>query len=272
MWRYRDCLANGCLLFSKNSAPDVVCVWRLAAPDRSRWGRGLLSLPFPPLAEARSTASQPVRKMRSKWPGSRFREIERLAAGVMQMNRLHRWYCRSSRWKRTLDNNILPWALSGIQLGEEVLEVGPGPGLTTDWLRSRVKRLTCIEMDSALANSLRSRTANSNVTVECGDAAAMPFADEVFSSAVCFTMLHHVPSTDLQDRLFAEVYRVLKPGGIFAGTDSLQSLLMKLFHLRDTMLLVDPSGLPSRLESVGFRNAEIEIGAGRFRFFAQRPS
>ena len=94
------------------------------------------------------------------------------------------------------------------------MEVGPGPGLTTDWLRSRVKRLTCIEMDSALANSLRSRTANSNVTVECGDAAAMPFTDDVFSSAVCFTMLHHVPSTDLQDRLFAEVYRVLKPGGV----------------------------------------------------------
>ena len=188
------------------------------------------------------------------------------------MNRLHRWYCRSSRWKRTLDNNILPWALSGIQLGDEVLEVGPGPGLTTDWLRPRVKRLTCIEMDSALANSLRSRTANSNVTVECGDAAAMPFADEVFSSAVCFTMLHHVPSPALQDRLFAEVYRVLKPGGIFAGTDSLKSLLMKIFHIRDTMLLVDPSGLPSRLQSAGFRNAEIEISAGRFRFVAQRPS
>ena len=116
MWRYRDCLANGCRLFSKSSAPDVVCVWRLAAPDRSRWWRGLLSLPFPTLAEARSTVSQPVRKMRSKWPGSRFREIERLAAGVTQMHRLHRWYCRSSRWKRTLDNNILPWALSRIQL------------------------------------------------------------------------------------------------------------------------------------------------------------
>jgi ubiquinone/menaquinone biosynthesis C-methylase UbiE len=100
----------------------------------------------------------------------------------------------------------------------------------------------------------------------------MPFADEVFSSAVCFTMLHHVPSPALQDRLFAEVYRVLKPGGIFAGTDSLQSLLMKIFHIRGTMRLVDPSGLPSRLESAGFRNAEIEIGAGRFRFVAQRPS
>jgi hypothetical protein len=106
MWRYRDCLANGCRLLSKRSAPDVVCVWRLVALDRSRWWKGLLSLPFPTLAEARSTASQPVRKMRSKWPGSHFREIERLAAGATQMNQLHRWYCRSSRWKRTLDNQL----------------------------------------------------------------------------------------------------------------------------------------------------------------------
>jgi hypothetical protein len=65
-------------------------------------------------------------------------------------------------------------------------------------------------------------------------------------------------NTLAQDRLFAE--------------DSLQSLLMKIFHVRDTMLLVDPSELPSRLESAGFRNAEIEIGAERFRFVAQRPS
>lgn len=210
--------------------------------------------------------------MRFKWPGSRSREIGRSASGVTLMNRLHRWYCRSSQWKRTLDNNILPWALSGVELGEEVLEVGPGPGLTTDWLQPRVKWLTCIEMDFALASSLCSRKASTNVIVESGDATAMPFPDQVFSGAVCFTVLHHVPSLALQDRLFAEVHRVLKPGGVFAGTDSLQSLLMRVFHIRDTMLLVDPAGLPSRLESAGFRNAKVDIGAGRFRFLAERPS
>jgi ubiquinone/menaquinone biosynthesis C-methylase UbiE len=127
-------------------------------------------------------------------------------------------------------------------------------------------------MDFALASSLRSRTANTNVTVEIGDATAMPFPDQVFSGAVCFTVLHHVPSQALQDRLFAEVYRVLRSGGVFAGTDSLQSLLMRVFHIRDTMLLVDPAGLPSRLESAGFRSARVETGAGRFRFLAERPS
>ena len=145
------------------------------------------------------------------------------------MNRLHRWYCRSSQWREKLDNDILPWALKGVDLGDEVLEIGPGPGLTTDWLRYRAKSVTCIEVDRALASSLGHRTAKTNITVLCGDATAMSLPDCVFSSAVCFTVFHHLSSPALQDRLFAEVYRVLRPVGVFAGTDSTQSLLMRIF-------------------------------------------
>ncbi len=190
----------------------------------------------------------------------------------MKMNRLHRWYCRSSQWKQKVENVVLPWSLRGVDFGNDVLEVGPGPGLTTDWLRHRHKSLTCIEVDQELVRSLAQRTANSNVCVLCADATAMPYRDGTFSGAVSFTMLHHVPSPALQDRLFAEVYRVLRPGGVFAGTDSMRSLLMRIFHIRDTMVLVDPATLPLRLESVGFKDVRIEIGAGRFRFFARRPS
>ena len=44
-------------------------------------------------------------------------------------------------------------------------------------------------------------------------------------------MLHHIPSLDLQDRAFAEIARVLRPGGTFAGTDSLGAgLVFKLIH------------------------------------------
>jgi len=187
------------------------------------------------------------------------------------MNRLHRWYCRSARWKQKLENEILPWSLSGVDLGNEVLEVGPGPGLTTDWLRRLCKQITCIEIDPGLASSLSHRMANTNVSVQCDDATAMPYRDRTFSGAVSFTMLHHVPSPALQDRLFAEVYRVLRPGGVFAGTDSMRSLVLRIFHIRDTMVLVDPATLPLRLEGVGFRDVRIEIGAGRFRFSARRP-
>jgi predicted methyltransferase len=100
----------------------------------------------------------------------------------------------------------------------------------------------------------------------------MPYRDRIFSGAVSFTMFHHLPSPALQNRLFAEVYRVLAPGGVFAGTDSMRSPLMSIFHIRDTMVLVDPATFPRRLEGVGFKDVNIEIGAGRFRFLARRPS
>jgi len=41
-------------------------------------------------------------------------------------------------------------------------------------------------------------------------------------------MLHHIQSLDLQDRAFAEIARVLRTGGTFAGTDSLGSGVFKL--------------------------------------------
>lgn len=187
------------------------------------------------------------------------------------MNRLHRWYCKSDHWKRTATNKILPWALDGISLGPTVLEVGPGPGATTEWLRRRVMSLECLEIDAALAERLQHRLAPTNVNVRCGDATAMPYENCSFTSVVSFTMLHHISSPELQDQLFRETYRVLQPGGIFAGVDSLPSILMSIFHIGDTLTFVAPDTLVPRLTTVGFTDARIDIGAGRFRFSATRP-
>jgi ubiquinone/menaquinone biosynthesis C-methylase UbiE len=78
-------------------------------------------------------------------------------------------------------------------------------------------RLTAIEADYELAESLRARLRGTNVEVVNGDATTMPFPDAEFSGCAAFTMLHHVPSPALQDRLLREVWRVLKPGGAFVG-------------------------------------------------------
>ncbi len=187
------------------------------------------------------------------------------------MNRIHRWLCRSDSWRKELGEKTLPWVLDNIELGQEVLEVGPGPGLTTDLLRQRVAKMTAIEIDPALADSLAARLRESNVTVVRGDATAMPFADAQFSSAVSFTMLHHVPTPALQDRLLREVRRVLKPGGVFAGVDSRQSFPMRVIHIGDTLVPVDPGTFASRLEAAGFQDISIQVQAHRFRFQARRP-
>ncbi len=187
------------------------------------------------------------------------------------MNRLHRWYCRSSFWKEGLKRRIIPWALEGVELGQDLLEVGPGPGLTTEILRQRVAHVTAIEIDPRLAQSLTRRLDGTNVKVIMGDATKMPFDDRVFSGAVAFTMLHHVPSAALQNYLLAEVYRVLKLGGSFAGTDSRWSRFFQLVHVADTLVLVDPATLPQRLEAVGFRDVAVQATPRRFRFRARRP-
>jgi SAM-dependent methyltransferase len=186
------------------------------------------------------------------------------------MNLIHRYLCRSASWKRAVETRIFPWALNGVDLGSNVLEVGPGPGVTTDLLRTRVPRLTCVEVDKAMADSLSSRTAGSNVTVLCEDATAMSFPDATFDGAVSFTMLHHVPSKALQDRLLREVARVLRPGATFAGVDSVYSKYFRLLHVGDTMVVVDPGTFPERLKAAGFSDVEVETNGRAFRFCARR--
>jgi SAM-dependent methyltransferase len=98
----------------------------------------------------------------------------------------------------------------------------------------------------------------------------MPFADGAFSSVVAFTMLHHLPSAALQDRLLAEARRVLRPGGVFAGFDGTDSFLFRLIHLGDTYIPVDPDTFGPRLEAAGFAEVAVERGWARFRFRAGR--
>jgi SAM-dependent methyltransferase len=130
--------------------------------------------------------------------------------------------------------------------------------------------LTCVEIDRGFADALARRTAGSNVTVLCEDATAMSLASAAFDGAVSLTMLHHVPSAGLQDRLLSEVARVLRPGGVFVGVDSVYSRSLRLLHLFDTMVLVDPSTFPARLHAAGFKDVHVETNPYAFRFFARR--
>jgi SAM-dependent methyltransferase len=185
------------------------------------------------------------------------------------MNWFHRRVCQSARWRCRI-TGLLPWALQGVELGDDVLEIGPGPGITTELLRGAVCRLTALEVDAATSAALRRRLDGSGVRVVHGDGASMPFAEGSFSGVVAFTMLHHVPTPALQDRLLSEARRVLRPGGVFAGFDAVGSLPFRLIHLGDAYNPVDPDMFGRRLEAAGFVNVAVDRAWARFRFRATR--
>jgi SAM-dependent methyltransferase len=187
------------------------------------------------------------------------------------MNRFHRWYCRTDHWRQIAQQQLLPWVLGEADLGGHALEVGPGPGIMTDVLRTRVPALTALEIDPRLASALCTRNAGTNVTVVEGDGTAMPFPNATFTSAVSCTMLHHVPSARLQDCLLAEVRRVLRPGAWFVGSDSTTSFVFRMAHWFDTMVLVEPESFAARLEAAGFRDVGVRRGEGAFRFRGRVP-
>ncbi len=174
------------------------------------------------------------------------------------MNSYHLQFCASPEWRQTVEQTILPRALRDVDLGPVVVEIGPGPGFTTDVLRTKVDHLTAVELDPDLAVALAARLAGTNVDVVQGDASALEFPDARFSGAASFHMLHHIEPDDAQDRVFCELARVLRPGGAFVAADGMENEGTRAFHNDDVYNPIEPEDLRRRLTDAGF--SDIEIG------------
>lgn len=174
------------------------------------------------------------------------------------MNELHLKLCSSDEWAEGLKKWVIPGATGGVDLGEHLLEVGPGPGRTTDILKDMAPRITAVEIDSMLAEQLTKRMTGTNVTVIEADATQLPFPNDYFSAAVSFTMMHHVPTAELQDMLFAQVARVVQPGGMFVGVDSFDSEEFRKLHIDDICVPLPPDSLEARLLAAGFTEVSVE--------------
>lgn len=186
------------------------------------------------------------------------------------MNKAHEM-CGSDEWRQAIREIILPWALGETDLGDDVLEVGPGYGATTDVLCEKVRRVTSVEIDHGLAAMLRERFAEvPSVEIVDGDATALPYGDGRFTGAASFTMLHHVPTVELQDRLFCEVARVLRRGAPLVASDSLGTDELAANHTDDTYNPVDPASLPDRLASAGFERIDVRTNPYGWAVIAYR--
>ena len=186
------------------------------------------------------------------------------------MNGNHAQLCPSPEWAAHIQDEVLPSLTRQADLGEDMLEIGPGPGAATERLRHEVKRLTVVEVDGAAAAKLASRYRNTNVEVVTGSATELTAPDGSFDSVGSFTMLHHVPTLALQNKILAEVFRVLRPGGVLLCSDSLASNDLHHFHEGDTYNPVEPTSVLARLQTLGFENITVVVD-GILKFIAHRP-
>jgi SAM-dependent methyltransferase len=187
------------------------------------------------------------------------------------VNEAHLEFLGSPEWARMLETDLLPWLERVADLGDDVLEVGPGPGLTTDLLRQRAARVTAVELDDALARALAARLAGTNVEVVHGDAADTGLPANRFSAATCFSMLHHVPSPRTQDRILVELHRVLRPGAALFATDSRDLDAIRAFHQDDVFVPLGEDAVAPRLADAGFVDVDIEVRDYEIRFSARKP-
>lgn len=186
------------------------------------------------------------------------------------MNLYETWFCGSSIWRWVTHRQLLPWILQGSELGDHVLELGAGPGAATTELARLAARVTSLEYDHAFATKLRARARGLNASVVQADAASLPFANQSFSSAIAILMFHHLRSSALQDRAFAEISRVLRPGGVFLAFEIRDGWTHRVGHIKSTFVPLSPASLFARLTTAGFSKVTVDIRSGGYRIRALR--
>jgi ubiquinone/menaquinone biosynthesis C-methylase UbiE len=97
--------------------------------------------------------------------------------------------------------------------GERVLEIGFGSGLTFLNLHEQYKEIHGLDL-TADASAVQAAFAKRNIDTQLrqGNVLEMPYPDNQFDTVLLISILEHLKPVD-QPRAFAEIRRVLKPGG-----------------------------------------------------------
>ena len=134
---------------------------------------------------------------------------------------LHTAYSTNPRWLEWLFDQESP------RPGARVLELGCGPASLWRANRERIDpswSLTLVDFSPGMIDAAR-RELGERAAYVVADAQELPFAPESFDVVLANHMLYHVPD---RPRAFAEIKRVLAPGGAFHASTTGRGHLAEL--------------------------------------------
>lgn len=169
-----------------------------------------------------------------------------------------------SRLTRKSNPTIL--AIASIKPGSTVLDVGCGPGgLTIDAKKRAGPGGEVFGLDASVEMIEEARRMASKahlaVNFEAGLAEKMPYEDGKFDVVLSRLAFHHLPG-ELLTSSIAEIYRVLKPGGVCMVVDFDPNTVPHFSYLRlhfkpgHPIMKVDTGKYVPLLEAAGFKAVE----------------
>lgn len=165
-------------------------------------------------------------------------------------------------------------AASELKHGAVVLDVACGPGTLALVIAREVGHVYGIDFSEPMLDIFRqnaARAGHSNITIQHGDAQALPYPDEMFDAAFSMFGLMFFPD---RSKGFAEIHRTLKPGGSIAVTSwapadqspLMQTMFGALRAIKPDMpepqrvmaSLENPEVFKQELQDAGFREVKIQ--------------
>jgi len=185
-------------------------------------------------------------------------------------------FCRGAGWRTFAGRAVLPWALQGEPLDDDVLEIGGGSGAMAARLLAThpTLRITVTDYDQAMVAAARTHLAPFayRADVQQADATRLPFPNDRFGAVLSFIMLHHV--IDWEAAL-GEAVRVLRPGGVLIGYDMVASRLARRLHQAEGARhrLATLGQLRDRLDDLPTEMVTVRAGLAGLvvRFCARKP-
>src|SRR5262245_47526351 len=136
------------------------------------------------------------------------------------------WYARNTARDQRRFSDVARAIAVRVKAGSQILEVAPGPGYLAIELAKRGCAVTAMDISRTFVQIARKNAADAgvHVTVELGNASAMPFADASFDYIVCMAAFKN-----FSDPMGAinEIHRVLRPEGVPRSTTCARTLRRK---------------------------------------------